>query len=471
MGESGSHRKIESASGDQTRALSGRMMRYVAVIAGFFGVGRNHRVKPGRRARSRFHMAAAAAGGIMLSSLLAACSSASAATGPVTLNFYANPDVSGATAKIVAACSAQSHGQYTISYQVLPNASDQQRQQLIRRLAAHDNSIDIMMLDVTWAPEFAEAGWVVPWTGSNKQQAETGTLKPALETAIWHNQLVAVPDFSNTELLWYRSDLVKTPPVTWAQMIDDSIQLAKEGKPHYIEIQGAQYEGATVWFNTMLASAGGRVLTPDAEGVSLGAPALTALTMMKRLGTSVAADPSLGVQQENENRLAMEAGTAAFELNYPFVYPSMKADNPQMFRNFKWALYPEVIPGQPAHVTIGGTDLAVSAYSRYPQLDFQAALCLRDKASQLESATVGGLPPTLAGLYNDPAMFPNYPFHAEILQELQNASVRPETPDYQVLSIDISHLVSPPDSINPVSTGQSMTGEISNALQQKGLIP
>ena len=281
----------------------------------------------------------------MLSSLLAACSSASAATGPVTLNFYANPDVSGATAKIVAACSAQSHGQYTISYQVLPNASDQQRQQLIRRLAAHDNSIDIMMLDVTWAPEFAEAGWVVPWTGSNKQQAETGTLKPALETAIWHNQLVAVPDFSNTELLWYRSDLVKTPPVTWAQMIDDSIQLAKEGKPHYIEIQGAQYEGATVWFNTMLASAGGRVLTPDAEGVSLGAPALTALTMMKRLGTSVAADPSLGVQQENENRLAMEAGTAAFELNYPFVYPSMKADNPQMFRNFKWAPYPEVIPG------------------------------------------------------------------------------------------------------------------------------
>ena len=77
-----------------------------------------------------------------------------------------------------------------------------------------------------------------------------------------------MPDFSNTQLLWYRSDLVKTPPVTWAQMIDDSIQLARKGKPHYIEIQGAQYEGATVWFNTMLASAGGRVLTPNAQGVS-----------------------------------------------------------------------------------------------------------------------------------------------------------------------------------------------------------
>ena len=67
-------------------------------------------------------------------------------------------------------------------------------------------------------------------------------------------------------------------------------------------------------------------------------------------------------------------------------------------------------------------------------------------------------------------MFADYPFHAEILHALQTASVRPGTPDYQVLSIDISHLVSPPASINPVSTEQGMTGEIRDALQQKGLI-
>ena len=460
MGESLSPRGIGSASGDRTHTWVGQLMGYVAP-----------RRNPARRARSRFRCMTAVASAIMLPSLLAACASAHAATGPVTLNFYANPDVSGATAKVAAACSAQSHGQYTISYQVLPLASDQQRQQLVRRLAAHDNSVDIMMLDVTWEPEFAEAGWVLPWTGSDKQQAETGTLKPALETAIWHNQLVAVPDFSNTELLWYRSDLVKTPPATWAQMINDSIQLAAEGKPHYIEIQGAQYEGATVWFNTMLASAGGSVLTPDAEQASLGAPAVTALGMMKRLATSVAADPSLGVQEENQNRLAMEAGTAAFELNYPFVYPSMKSDNPALFKDFKWAPYPELVAGQPAHATIGGTDLAVSAYSRYPKLDFQAALCLRDQASQLENATVGGLPPTLVSLYSDPAMFPDYPFHADILRGLETASVRPETPAYQILSIDLSHLVSPPAGIDPASTEKSMAGEVGDALQEKGLIP
>ena len=74
-----------------------------------------------------------------------------------------------------------------------------------------------------------------------------------------------MPDNTNTQLLWYRSDLVPTPPTTWAQMIADAEQLAKEGKPHYIEIQGAQYEGATVWFNTMVASAGGSILNRDRD--------------------------------------------------------------------------------------------------------------------------------------------------------------------------------------------------------------
>ena len=402
---------------------------------------------------------------------LAACSSAGASTGPVTLNFYQFPDVSGATNTEINNCDAQSHGAYKISYQLLPAASDSQRLQLVRRLAAHDATIDIMALDVTWEPEFAEAGWIVPWTGADKQQVVSGTITPALDTAIWKGQLVAAPDNTNTQLLWYRSDLVPTPPKTWAQMIADAEQLAKEGKPHYIEIQGAQYEGATVWFNTMNASAGGTILNPAATKVTLGAPADVALADMKELATSPAADPSLGVQMENDNRLAMEGGTAAFELNYPFVYPSMKADNPKLFKVFKWTLYPQIIPGVPAKVTIGGVDLAVSKYSQHQALAFQAASCLRDAQNQLIGATVGGVPPTIASLYSNPKLYPDYPFHADILQELENASVRPKTPLYQVVSIDISHQISPPSGINPATAKNALTGQLNNALQSKGLVP
>ena len=235
---------------------------------------------------------------------LAACSSASAQT--PTLSYYNEPDSSPATQDAANSCSAASHGAYKINYIKLPTSADLQRQQLVRRLAAHDSSLDIMGLDVTWEAEFAEAGWIIPWTGPIAQQVESNTLPGPLSTAEWQGKLVAVPQSSNTELLWYRSDLVPNPPKTWAEMISDAEQLAKQGKPHYIEIQGAQYEGLTVWFNSLINSAGGSVLNKDSTAPSMGQPALVAMQTMKQLASSPAADPSLSVQQEDQNRLAME---------------------------------------------------------------------------------------------------------------------------------------------------------------------
>ena len=213
------------------------------------------------------------------------------------------------------------------------------------------------------------------------------------------------------------------------------------------------------------------MLNASSTAPSLGAPGMKALQIMSTLAHSPAADPSLSVQQEDQNRLAMEGGTAAFEMNYPFVYPSMQTDNPQLFKHFKWALYPRVYPNVPSHVTIGGIDLAVSSYSAHPDLARQAILCLRDRPHQILAAVKGGLPPTLMSLYNDPSFIKAYPFAAAIKTALLSASVRPKTPYYQNVSIVISHAVSPSASINPGSTLGQITGGINNALADKGLVP
>ncbi len=388
--------------------------------------------------------------------------------GRVTLNFYNFPDNSGAIQQAANNCSTS---QYKIQYNKLPTDADGQRQQMVRRLAARDSSLDILGLDVTWEAEFAEAGWIRPWTGANKAAATKGTLTAPIQTATWKGQLYAVPYNSNTQLLWYRSDLVPNPPKTWDEMITMAEKLAKEHKPHRIEIQGAQYEGVTVWFNSLVASAGGSILNQDATKPSLGDPALKALKIMKRLASSPAADPSLSVQQEDQNRLAMEGGNAAFELNYPFVYPSMQADKPKLAKVFKWAQYPSVDANEPSHVTIGGIDLAISQYSKHADLAFKAALCLRNRKNQIIAAVKGGLPPTLESLYNSKELAKAYPFHADILKALKNASVRPKTPAYQNVSIVISHNVSPPRSINPSSTLKTITSQLKDALASKGLIP
>ncbi|MBA8976223.1 MULTISPECIES: ABC transporter substrate-binding protein [Streptomyces] len=406
----------------------------------------------------------------LLASALAACGG-DEDTGRPTLNWYNFPDDSGALQQAADRCSRASGGRYRISYHKLPRAADGQRQQMVRRLAAEDDSLDILGLDVTWAAEFAEARWIREWTGEAKRRATEGTLRVPLQTGTWKGKLYAVPYNTNTQLLWYRKDLVPTPPTTWAEMIGMSRDLARQDKPHYVEIQGAQYEGLTVWFNSLVNSAGGAILDPAATEPALGPPAVRAASVMRDLANSPAADPSLPNQMEDQNRLAMESGVAAFELNYPFVYPSMKANNPELFENFRWAPYPRVDADRPARPTIGGIDLAVSAYSRHPDLAFEAALCLRNRENQLTAALEGGLPPTLRALYDDPAFMREYPFSKEVLAALESASVRPLTPAYQNVSIAVSHTLSPPSGIKPESAVDTIREHIDEALRSEGVIP
>lgn len=413
--------------------------------------------------------------------LLAACGDDSG--GPVTISFYDQPGSAAATQANADACTKAANGRYKVEYVKLPTAADQQRLQLVRRMAAEDSSVDIMGLDVTWEAEFAEAGWAEPWTGANETKARDDQLPGPLNTAIWKGKLYAVPYNSNTQLLWYRSDLVPKAPKTWDEMISMSEKLKSEGKPYYIEEQGAQYEGATVWFNSMVASAGGTILNKDSTKVALNDSALTALKTMKKMATTVA-NPSLGTSQEGQAQLAFESGTSAFEINYPFVWSAMAADNPKvkdaktgktvpMTTLFKYAPFPTLIQGKQARSTIGGIDLAISPFSKHKDLAFDAALCLANKKNQLIGATAGGLPPTLKSVYTDPPkdFVKLYPFYKLIYEQLKNAAVRPKTPAYQSVSIAISHTISPMSKINPPKTLDSLKSQIDDALASKGLVP
>jgi multiple sugar transport system substrate-binding protein len=400
---------------------------------------------------------------------VAACGSSGGGGGRAHLDWYVFPEPSGSFAKAAHDCSAQSHGRYTISVQTLPRAADDQRTQLVRRLAAKDSSIDIVGMDVIWTAEFAEAKWILPWTGANKALVERGTLPGPLKTATYKGRLYAAPANSNTQLLWYRSDLVPTPPRTWSEMIDMATRLAAQHKPHYIEIQGRPYEGFTVWFNSLLNSAGGEVLRGTTT-VALGAPALQAASIMRRLARSPAADPSLTTQQEDQNRLAFETGSAAFELNYPFVYPSAKADVPKIFKVMKWAPWPSVDAGKPAKVSIGGLNLGVAAYSKHKQDAFAAAACLRNAANQRRAAIKGGLPPTLNRLYDDAAVRKQYPFADLIRSQIANPGIRPISPVYSDISLAIQKALSPPKSIQPRSVIAKLRSQVEKALGSEALL-
>jgi multiple sugar transport system substrate-binding protein len=389
--------------------------------------------------------------------------------GVAKLNYYTFPEPSGSFATAAANCSKASGGRYTITISSLPSDSDSQRTQLVRRLAAKDSAIDLIGMDVNWTAEFAQAGWVRPWSGSQATQVTNGVLPGPIATATWNGRLYGAPLNSNTQLLWYRKDLVPNPPQTWTQMIQDAIKLAKQGKPHYIEEQGRQYEGYTVWFNSLVDSAGGQILNGPSK-VALGPAAKQAAGVIHDLATSPAADPSLSNDQEDQGRLAFESGTAAFEINYPFVYPSAQKDVPKIAKVMGYAAYPQMNAGTPARVTIGGINLGVSAYSTHPAAAFEAATCMAQRQYQLINAVKGGLPPVLASLYNDPAVAKAYPFHQLIKQQLSTYGIRPKTPAYSDVSLAIQKTLSPPSGIDPSTAVSQLTSQIKSALSSGALL-
>jgi multiple sugar transport system substrate-binding protein len=395
---------------------------------------------------------------------LAACGGSSTKNGRATINLWVFNEPSGSFTDAAKRCSQQSGGRYQIVFNALSNDADQQRQSLVRRLAAKDSSIDIAGMDVVWTAEFAEAGWILPWPTAEADKLKQGTLAGPLKTATYKNRLWAAPANTNTQLLWYRKDLVPNPATTWDGLIDQAIKLPKA---NYIEIQGAQYEGVTVWFNSLVQSAGGTIV---ANGkVTLGPPGQRAAEIMKRLATSKAADPSISAEKEDQTRIAFESGSAAFEVNYPFIYPSAKEGAPQIFKQLAWKPYPAVDQGKPAKAPIGGINWGVGAYTKHPAEAFQAAACLRNEQNQREAAAKGGLPPTLSKIYDDPTFKKSYPFSDLIRKQVDSGAVRPQTPAYADVSLAIAKTVSPPSNIQLNGFLNDLRSKLKDALESKGL--
>lgn len=422
--------------------------------------------------------------------------------------------------EVAARCNEQLGGRFTVEQVSLPKEADDQRLQLARRLTGNDTSLDVMALDVVWTAEFAEAGWAVPLSedpaGQAEADAQDNTLSGPLETAMWQDVLYAAPVTTNTQLLWYRADLIPQPPTTWTGpggMLAEATRMHDEGNPSWIAVQAKQYEGLVVWFNTLLESAGGQVLSDDGETVTLTdtpehrAATVQALQIMRDVATAPGADPSITQTDEGTARLALEQGNAALEVNWPFVLPSMLEnsvagsvpflrldENPALASAmqdgsfapddaqfaeiyeasksvFGFAPYPGVIPGQPAKVTLGGLNLAVASTSRHRAEAFEAIRCIRNVDNQRYTSVEGGLPAVRTSLYSDPEFQEKYPQYSIIRDQLADAAVRPATPLYQALSTRMSATLAPVSAIDPQTTADELAEQVQQAIDGKGLIP
>jgi multiple sugar transport system substrate-binding protein len=392
--------------------------------------------------------------------------------GATTLNWFVQIQPGGSFQEVAKRCSEESNGRYEIEFELLPTDASQAREQLVRRLGAEDSTIDILGMDVVWTAEFANAGWLQEWPAEQGRQVTKGVFDSVIETARFEDKLYGAPFNSNTQLLWYRTDRVKQPPATWAEMIDEAERIGPDGGR--IQVQSNQYEGFTAWFNALLESAGGHILSgPETVDLPEG-PTDDALEVMGRLGNSPVAATDIDTSTEDTARLGFEAGDSAFMVNYTFAYASAQAEAPDVAKNMGFAPYPRVVENRPSRPPLGGFNLGVSAYSENSDLAFDAAACMSGPESQLTATELDGLPPSNETLYTDKVVKKAYPGFADLVQRsIDAAGPRPATPAYQDVSLAIQRSLHPPSSIDPNDVTPSYDELLSNledAVKREGLL-
>ncbi len=384
-------------------------------------------------------------------------------SGAREINWYVFSEPGGAYDDAVEYCNEQSDGRFSINYVRLPTDANQQRELLVRRLAAEDEDIDLIGMDVIWTAEFAQAGWIREWTGEDRQAASEGKLEGPLTSTQYQGKQWGIPFTSNTQLLWYRKDRVEEPPATWDAMIEDA-----ERRGTGIEVQGRQYEGLSVWVNALIASAGGQIVD-QGGAVKVDDTAEQAAEIINRVATSEGAVPGLSTNAEDEARQGFESGRSDYQVNYPFIYPSaLDSEGGKKFQqSIGWARFPAVEEGQDSRPPLGGINIGVSTYSESSDLAFDAARCLASERNQAVAAELGGLPPTSEAAYETKKVEDAYPFADLLRASIEDAAPRPINPAYSDISLAIQKTYHPPEDIDPGGIVDRLTGRLEKAAEGK----
>jgi multiple sugar transport system substrate-binding protein len=289
----------------------------------------------------------------------------------------------------------------------LPGGADEQRSQLLGALQSGSARYDVVNLDVTWVPEFAEAGLITPLD----HQVDLGSdfIPSVAGTARWKGHTYALPFNSDVGLLYYRPDYLRKagidpandPPstTTWnrLQQLVRELDAAAPGGALGAYQKGwttqlAPYEGLTV--NTVEAFSSVGVQLTDADGHYTADPARLRdglEELRARAGSEYTLHGALSSDEAGSlNDFA--AGRTAFLRHWPYAYRLL----PQSLPNDAWSVAP--LPGKSV---LGGQDLAVAADSPRAAYALKLAQFLTDRGSE-RCLLDAGFAATRVSAYREP---------------------------------------------------------------------
>jgi multiple sugar transport system substrate-binding protein len=385
---------------------------------------------------------------LLLAAVLAAggCAERRDASGPATLVFK-HAKVLGAADPIPGLLREfeRRHPGVEVRSESLTWTSDEQHQFYVINLDGGTPSFDVLMLDVIWVPEFAQAGWLLdlsPWVSPEELAPH---FPAAAEAAVWKDRVWGLPWNMNVGVLYYRADLLArhglTPPADWQSVVAQAERIrAAEADARLDGVlwQGKQYEGLVVnvlehfWgAGTTLVDEQDRVL-PDLER------AAAALAFMRGMIERGVSPGWVTAGDEELTRRPFGDGRAVFLRSWPYAMDLFEADDSPVRGRVGIAPIPGHAGGAEGAGATGGFHLAVNRRTRHAEA---AVALVRFLASEYGQRALTGagvaLYPTRTALYHDPDTLRTHPHMPRFHDLALRARPRPVTPYYLMMSTTV----------------------------------
>ena len=293
---------------------------------------------------------------------------------------------------------------------------------------------DVLLMDVTWLPKYAAAGWMVPledyFNDNDINELATG----AREGNSYNDHLYRWPLTADMGLLYYRTDLMDQPPETPEDLIIMSQSLQKNQKVDWGYVwQGRQYEGLSCVYLEMIDGFGGDWLQTSTNQIGLNStPGVEAAAWLQDLIDQGVSPEAVTNYAESEALQSFKVGDSAFMRNWPYAWAELQKSDSAVKGNVGIT----TMVAEPGHstATLGSWGLAVLQGSSHVEASIEAIRFLTSESAQKELFLKYGYTPTQQRVFDDPQLLQESPILAEFGNALKVAKPRPQTPLYAQIS-------------------------------------
>ncbi len=351
----------------------------------------------------------------------------------VTITFAPQKDITPATREIIAAFEKK-YPNIKVNFQELPSGSDQTHNTYVTALTAGDSSVDVLQIDIVWPAEFAAAGWLLPLNSRLPKTEQKKFLPGPIQAVTFNGKIYAVPRWTDSGLLYYRKDIVKTPPKTW----DELIQMCKEnigknGIKNGFVFQGNQYEGFVCNILEFIYGNGGSIIT--GKKVTVNSPqVIQALQYMKDIIGQNLTPPGITTYKENETVVVFQQGGTLFMRSWTNAWALLNKEESLVKGNVGVAPLPIGKNGKESSPTLGGWNMGINRYSKHPDEAWKFIQFVTGEEGQKIAALTGGRLPTRKALYEDKDIVAKNPFWKDFYNAFSTAKPRPVSPVYPKIS-------------------------------------